>query len=105
LLVSNVNQFISIHFFTQILHTMSNNGSGNFFAGIVIGAAIGAVTALLFAPESGKRTRKRLNRKLNDLNYRFDTLMTKGKESINHISEDLEENLTEIARKGKKLMN
>ena len=84
---------------------MSNNNAGNFIAGVVIGAAVGAITALLFAPDSGKRTRKKLNRRLNELNYRLDEAMTKGKETIGHLSEDLEENLTELSRKGKKLMN
>ena len=34
----------------------------NFFAGMVLGAVIGASLALLTAPQSGKRTRRRLLR-------------------------------------------
>jgi gas vesicle protein len=39
----------------------------SFVAGMVCGAAIGAGVALLLAPESGKRTRKRLGRAADDL--------------------------------------
>ena len=39
----------------------------NFVTGLICGAAIGAGVALLMAPESGKRTRKRIGRAAEDL--------------------------------------
>ena len=49
---------------------MSDNNSGGdmsaFFTGIIFGGLIGAVTALLMAPQSGEETRKHLSRASND---------------------------------------
>ncbi len=42
--------------------TAEAHGAGSFVAGIVVGALIGAGIALLFAPDTGVRTRKRLRR-------------------------------------------
>ncbi len=39
----------------------------NFVTGLICGAAIGAGVALLMAPESGKRTRKKITRAAEDL--------------------------------------
>ncbi len=39
----------------------------NFLSGLVAGAAIGAGVALLMAPTSGKKTRKRITRSAEDL--------------------------------------
>jgi gas vesicle protein len=39
------------------------NGGANFLGGILLGSAIGVVSALLLAPDSGKRTRKKLKKK------------------------------------------
>jgi gas vesicle protein len=40
----------------------NDGGAGAFAAGVVVGALLGAGLALLFAPESGVRTRRRLRR-------------------------------------------
>jgi gas vesicle protein len=37
-------------------------GAGSFAAGVVVGALIGAGIAILFAPDAGVRTRRRLRR-------------------------------------------
>ena len=39
----------------------------NFLAGLVCGAAIGAGIALVLAPDSGKKTRRRIHRVAGDL--------------------------------------
>lgn len=39
----------------------------NFVSGLVLGAVIGAGIALLTAPESGRRTRKRIRRAATDV--------------------------------------
>lgn len=50
-------------------------GTGSFVAGVMVGALIGAGLALLFAPESGVHTRRRLGRGLRDFRERAgDTL-------------------------------
>ena len=35
----------------------------NYFRGFLVGAAIGAVAGLLFAPQSGEKTRKEIKKK------------------------------------------
>lgn len=41
----------------------------NFIAGLVFGAAIGAGVALVLAPSSGKKTRKRIQRIADDFRH------------------------------------
>lgn len=41
---------------------MSNNRSGSFFGGLVLGSAVGTVVGLLVAPRSGKETRQVLKK-------------------------------------------
>ncbi|OIP77023.1 MAG: gas vesicle protein [Oscillatoriales cyanobacterium CG2_30_44_21] len=44
-----------------------SNGAGKFFGGLLIGTAIGAVAGILFAPKSGKETRRALRSSAQDL--------------------------------------
>ncbi|MBE9104125.1 YtxH domain-containing protein [Nostoc cf. edaphicum LEGE 07299] len=44
---------------------MSNNRSGGFFGGLMLGATIGALTGLLVAPRTGRETRKILKKSAN----------------------------------------
>jgi gas vesicle protein len=53
---------------------MSNNHSGVFFGGLMLGATIGAVTGLLIAPRTGRETRK---------------LLKKSADAIPELAEDL----------------
>lgn len=46
---------------------MSNNRSGVFFGGLMLGATIGAVTGLLVAPRTGRETRKLLRKSADAL--------------------------------------
>ncbi len=46
---------------------MSNNRSGRFFSGFIIGTAIGTVAGLLAAPQSGKQTRQLLKKSADAL--------------------------------------
>jgi hypothetical protein len=45
----------------------SGRGLGGFAAGVVFGAVLGAGIALMFAPERGHTTRRRLSRRLTRL--------------------------------------
>ncbi|MEH2085390.1 YtxH domain-containing protein [Nostoc sp.] len=44
---------------------MSNNRSGVFISGLMLGATIGALTGLLVAPRTGRETRKILKKSAN----------------------------------------
>ncbi len=45
----------------------NEGGLVNFFAGLLLGAVIGAGVALLSAPQSGRRARRRLRRAVVDM--------------------------------------
>lgn len=44
----------------------------SFFAGAIVGGAIGAITALLMAPRTGAETRALVKRKAGELSKEFD---------------------------------
>ncbi|MDF5713938.1 MAG: YtxH domain-containing protein [Rhizonema sp. NSF051] len=46
---------------------MSNNRSGVFFGGMMLGATIGAITGLLVAPRTGRETRQLLKKSADAL--------------------------------------
>ncbi len=69
----------------------SNSGFA-FIAGVVVGAAVGTIAGLLFAPEAGTETRKKLSDKgkemSEDLYEKFDEL----KDSLGEMLDDIKEN-------------
>jgi gas vesicle protein len=58
----------------------------NFVSGLIFGAAIGAGVALLLAPESGKKVRKKLSRRAghlrSDASDRWDDLTDEVREKV-----------------------
>jgi gas vesicle protein len=75
--------------------------SGKLLTGILIGAAAGAVLGILFAPDKGSETRKRIAEKGNDFK---DTLKNKFNEIGEAISEkydNIRGEANEIMEKGK----
>ena len=52
---------------TMSHHKSDMGGAGGFAAGVIFGAMLGAGVALLFAPERGDRTRRRLQKRLHQL--------------------------------------
>jgi len=71
---------------------MRDKGAGDRAACFLLGAAIGAVAALLLAPASGARTRRRLARKGEEV---ADYLIDAGKELVGKC-EDLYERSGEL---------
>ncbi len=61
--------------------------SSKIITGLLIGAAAGAVLGILFAPEKGADTRKKIGKKSADLT---DTLKSKFNDLIDSISEQIE---------------
>lgn len=56
------------HFFdSDRLHDTTLRGAGIFLTGLGIGALLGAAVALLYAPESGDITRRRLRRQFKTI--------------------------------------
>ncbi len=49
------------------LHNHNNGGGSNFMSGLVWGALIGAALGVLYAPDSGDKTRKKLQKVSEDV--------------------------------------
>ncbi len=72
---------------------MNNKDNGSamwgFLAGAVLGGAVGAGVALLFAPQSGEETRKMLKEKAEDLSKELDEVKKEIKPKMKKAREDL----------------
>jgi gas vesicle protein len=61
--------------------------SGKVFLGVLAGAAAGALAGILFAPEKGSKTRKKITRKTEDY---LDAVKESFNELIDSITEKIE---------------
>jgi gas vesicle protein len=70
---------------------MSDNGShaGTVLVAFVLGAITGAAVALLYAPEAGEETRRKLGEKAREGRDRAEQLARDGREFFNRHREDL----------------
>jgi gas vesicle protein len=68
-----------------------NNQSpvGGYLTAVAIGALVGAGIALLYAPYSGKETRKLLKRRAGQLKNRAADVIEDAKETIQHAKEGI----------------
>jgi len=69
-----------------------NNGSG-FFAGLILGGIIGAVLGLLFAPQSGDKTREQLRGRLDEFTSMGKSAWEEGKEAASQKSAEIKAKL------------
>ncbi|MEH2419812.1 MAG: YtxH domain-containing protein [Nostoc sp.] len=65
---------------------MSNNRSGVFIGGFMLGATIGALTGLLVAPRTGRETRKILKKSANAIPELAEDLSTSVQIQADHLS-------------------
>ena len=75
--------------------------SGKVFLSVLAGVAVGAVLGVLFAPDKGWNTRKRISKKGEDL---VDDLKEKFEEFLDSISEkvdEVKEDVADISEKNK----
>jgi len=72
--------------------------AGSFITGLLAGAAIGGILALLYAPKSGKETREQLRQKLEDLEKEFETLKGKAAQKSENIKQDIADRLADLQR-------
>lgn len=90
--------------------------SGNVFLGVLAGAAIGTVLGVLFAPDKGSATRKKISKKgeeyadefgekyneiVGSIKKKFET----GKEEMNHLVENGKNKAEELATEAKRNMS
>jgi gas vesicle protein len=65
------------------------HGKRNFFSGLAVGALLGASIALLFAPDRGVNTRRRLGRKIRQLRDRSGSAVSEVKDRLSRELERL----------------
>ncbi len=65
---------------------------------LLLGAAAGAILGILFAPESGAETRKKIKKKSKEFGDRLKT-------SINDIGENISEKFSSVKREADDLLN
>ncbi|MBK9486310.1 MAG: YtxH domain-containing protein [Chitinophagaceae bacterium] len=76
----------------------NSNNTGKLLGAILLGAAIGGAFGILFAPDKGSETRRKISKKGNDLTdavkEKFDAIVDKFKrsEDVKEQANDFEEN-------------
>jgi gas vesicle protein len=65
------------------------NTTGKVLVGMLSGAAAGAILGILFAPDKGKETRRKIAQKTNDVRYNWQNkvgeVLEKAAEKIEHV--------------------
>ena len=76
------------------------SNSGAVLAALLAGAATGVILGLLYAPEEGKETRKKIKAKANDLKDQaldeYDKVSEKVKSEYGNLSDKAKENLDKV---------
>lgn len=68
---------------------------GMFVAGAAFGALVGAGVALLYAPQSGRRTRGKIRRRAEDLAERAEEQVEHAREDARRAAEDVRRSVEE----------
>ena len=84
---------------------MKNEETPNgFFFGVMIGAVLGGVAALLFAPSSGKKLRRKISDKAEDLYEDAQDYYETGKDKAEKLYREGKEKVSGIVEDAKKIV-
>jgi gas vesicle protein len=75
------------------------NSTSKILTALAAGAALGLATGILFAPDKGSETRKKIKDKGRKLSEEVKNKINEGKEKANHLKDNLRESLTDITKK------
>ena len=83
---------------------MGNSNGGKLVSALLLGAAVGGLIGILFAPDKGSETRKKISSKGNELTdavkEKFDAIVDKFKKEV----EDVKEQANDFAENGKSVI-
>ncbi len=70
--------------------------SGKILAALLVGAAAGAALGVLFAPDKGSETRKKMAGKASELTDEIKGRYNKSKEAVNEMKERMASKMEEV---------
>ncbi|GAB2824362.1 YtxH domain-containing protein [Ferruginibacter profundus] len=73
------------------------NNTGKILTAVAAGVAAGAVLGILFAPDKGSETRKKINEQGKKIAHNVKDSFEKGKEKLNGLKEDIAKTVREKA--------
>ena len=82
-----------------------NEKASAFLLGAFIGGLIGGATALLFAPTSGKKLRRKISDKAEDFYEDAQDYYESGREKVEEIYKEGRKKVTDIVEDAKKIVN
>jgi gas vesicle protein len=82
-----------------------NDRVSSFLLGIMVGSVIGGVTALLLAPTSGKKLRRKISDKAEDFYEDAQDYYESGKEKVEEIYKEGRKKVSDIVEDAKKIVN
>jgi len=87
------------------MNNHENDKFGYFASGILLGAVIGSVVALLFAPDSGKQTRKKIQRKSDEIMDDVVDYAKHSRDKAEKIVDDGKKRVEELIAETKKIID
>ena len=82
----------------------NNTRVSSFLLGIMVGGVIGGVTALLLAPSSGKKLRKKISNKAEGFYEEAQEYYETGKEKADEVYREGKKKVSDIVEDAKKLV-
>jgi gas vesicle protein len=79
------------------------NKTGHFISGLLFGAAAGAALGLLYAPQSGEKTRKQISVKIKEMEKELLKLRDQLKEKGLEMKEEVKARIKEVEERIEKL--
>jgi gas vesicle protein len=73
--------------------------SGKILAAVAAGIAAGAVLGILFAPDKGSETRRKISERGKRFSDDAKDMIQKGKEKLNDLKEEIEKTVADAAEK------
>ena len=87
------------------MQTNGNKNIGGFITGILIGSIVGSTVAMLFAPMSGRKLRKKISRTTDYLLEDVNEYVETGKEKAEELIKEGKKKATAILTDAKKLVS